>query len=109
MKIIADLHIHSKYSRAVSPKMTLENIGVWAKKKGINVIGTGDFTHPKWFNEIKTKLKPAEDGLFVLKSEARSTKSETNSKSQIQNSQIRFMLTAEISCEIGRASCRERV
>jgi len=79
MKIIADLHIHSKYSRAVSREMTLENIDIWARKKGIQVMGTGDFTHPQWFNEIKTKLKPAEPGLFKL---ADST---------------RFMLTTEIS------------
>jgi len=79
MRIIADLHIHSKYSRAVSQEMVLENIALWAKKKGIQVMGTGDFTHPQWFNEIKTKLKPAEPGLFKL---ADST---------------RFMLTTEIS------------
>jgi uncharacterized protein (TIGR00375 family) len=86
MRIIADLHIHSKYSRAVSPEMVLENIALWAGKKGIQIMGTGDFTHPQWFNEIKTKLELAENGLYKLKSEARSTKSET-----------RFMLTTEIS------------
>lgn len=78
MRIVADLHIHSKYSRAVSQQMTLENISLWAKKKGIQVMGTGDFTHPQWFNEIKTKLEQAEKGLY-----------------KIQNT--RFMLTAEIS------------
>jgi uncharacterized protein (TIGR00375 family) len=78
MRIIADLHIHSKYSRAVSPEMTLENLDVWAKKKGITIMGTGDFTHPVWFNEIKTKLKPAEPGLYKYQD-------------------TRFMLTTEIS------------
>lgn len=78
MRIVADLHIHSKYSRAVSQEMTLENISLWAKKKGIQVMGTGDFTHPQWFNEIKTKLEQAEEGLY-----------------KIQNT--RFMLTTEIS------------
>ncbi len=66
--------------------MTLENLALWAQKKGIQVMGTGDFTHPQWFNEIKTKLKPAEEGLYVLKSEIRNSKFET-----------RFILTAEIS------------
>lgn len=72
MKIIADLHIHSKYSRAVSKDMNLENLDIWAKKKGIQVMGTGDFTHPQWFSEIKTKLEPAEEGLYVLKSATKS-------------------------------------
>src|SRR3989338_849014 len=86
MKFIADLHIHSKYSRAVSQSMDLENIALWAKKKGVRVMGTGDFTHPKWFQEIKEKLEPAEQGLYKLKSGIGHPKSE-----------IRFMLTAEIS------------
>ena len=101
MKIIADFHIHSKYSRAVSRDMTLENLDIWARKKGIQVMGTGDFTHPQWFNEIKTKLEPAEEGLYRLKSEIRNSKSETpkeaakadptgqaNSKFKIQNSKF---------------------
>lgn len=85
MKIVADFHIHSKYSRAVSQEMNLENIALWAKKKGINVMGTGDFTHPQWFNEIKTKLEIIKDGLFQLK----------NVKHSVSNT--RFMLTTEIS------------
>ena len=55
MKFVGDFHIHSKYSRAVSPTMDLENLDRWAMIKGIKVMGTGDFTHPKWFSEIKTK------------------------------------------------------
>lgn len=90
MKIVADLHIHSKYSRAVSRDMTLENIDIWAKKKGIQVMGTGDFTHPAWLKEIKTKLKPAEDGLFVLGHPMSKRTSDVFS-------QTRFMLTTEIS------------
>jgi DNA helicase-2/ATP-dependent DNA helicase PcrA len=82
MRIIADFHIHSKYSRAVSRDMTLENLNVWARKKGIQVMGTGDFTHPQWFNDIKTKLEPAESGLFRVKGE---------------DSPTRFILTVEIS------------
>ena len=58
MKFIADFHIHSKYSRAVSPLMDLENLDRWAEIKGIKVLGTGDFTHPKWFAEIKALPHP---------------------------------------------------
>ena len=67
MKFIADLHIHSKYSRATSKNMNLEELDRWADDKGILVMATGDFTHPEWFKEIKTKLEPAEPGLLKLK------------------------------------------
>ena len=67
MKFIADFHIHSKYSRATSKDMNLENLDAWADDKGILVMGTGDFTHPQWFKEIKEKLEPAEPKLFKLK------------------------------------------
>ena len=58
MRIVADLHIHSKYARAVSPQMVLEKLDVWADDKGITVMGTGDFTHPEWIKEIQKKLEP---------------------------------------------------
>ena len=83
MKIIADLHIHSKYSRATSPNMNLQELDKWAQIKGINVLGTGDFTHPAWFADLKSKLKPEEPGLFKLVK---------------TNSSMRFLLTCEISC-----------
>ena len=67
MKFIADLHMHSKYSRATSKDMVLEEIDRVAGEKGITVIGTGDCTHPKWFKELTEKLEPAEPGLFRLK------------------------------------------
>ncbi len=94
MRIVADLHIHSKYSRAVSQEMTLENIALWAEKKGIQVMGTGDFTHPQWFNDIKTKLEPAEEGLYKIKSQISNLKSEVSS---FKFQDTRFMLTTEIS------------
>ncbi len=94
MKIIADLHIHSKYSRAVSRDMNLENLNIWAKKKGIQVMGTGDFTHPEWFKEIKTKLEPAEPGLYKLKTIVRSSAFDNFNDS---SHGTRFILTAEIS------------
>jgi len=84
MSFIADLHIHSKYSRATSPNADLEHIAESAEIKGIKVVGTGDFTHPKWLQEIEEKLEPAEQGLFKMK--------------KSQQNKIRFLLSAEISC-----------
>ena len=69
MKFIADFHVHSKYSRATAKNSDLENLYVAAQRKGITVIGTGDFTHPAWWQEITQKLVPAEDGLLALKPE----------------------------------------
>lgn len=84
MKIIADFHIHSKYSRATSPTMDLEELNKWAQIKGITVLGTGDFTHPLWFKNLQKKLKPAEPGLFTLAKGGPGL--------------VRFLLTSEISC-----------
>ncbi len=61
MKVLADLHMHSKYSRATSKEMNIEQLSRNAKLKGLNMIGTGDFTHPVWFKELKQKLEPAGD------------------------------------------------
>ncbi len=69
MKFIADLHIHSRFSRATSKSLNFESLYIAARKKGITVVGTGDFTHPGWLAEIKAKLVPAENGLFALKPE----------------------------------------
>ncbi|HPB33286.1 MAG TPA: endonuclease Q family protein [Caldisericia bacterium] len=64
MRVISDLHIHSKYSRATSRDMEIPSISKWAKIKGINLVGTGDFTHPDWLREIKSYLKEYEDGIY---------------------------------------------
>jgi len=64
VKYIADLHIHSKYSRATSKNMDIENLVRWAKIKGISMLGTGDFTHPLWFDELKRALTPKEEGTY---------------------------------------------
>ena len=69
MSFYADLHVHSKYSRATSRDADLEHLALWARRKGITVVGTGDFTHPAWFEEIRSKLVPAEPGLFRLRPE----------------------------------------
>jgi len=67
MRFIADFHLHSKYSRATSKGMEVETLAQWAKKKGITLLGTGDFTHPTYFAELRSKLEPLSGGLFRLK------------------------------------------
>jgi len=91
----ADLHVHSKYSRATSRDADLEHLAIWARRKGITVVGTGDFTHPAWFEEIRTKLVPAEPGLFRLRPEI-----EREVERQLPPSchgPVRFLLEVEIS------------
>lgn len=84
MRFISDLHIHSKYSRAVSKQMEIPTIARWAKLKGIKIVGTADFTHPGWFAHLAETLEPAEDGLYQQKG---------------QDSPItRFLLSTELSC-----------
>ncbi|RLG46168.1 MAG: DNA helicase UvrD [Thermoproteota archaeon] len=66
MKIYADFHIHSRYSRATSREMSIPNLAYWAEKKGLNLLGTGDFTHPIWLRELKALLKPSEfEGFYI--------------------------------------------
>jgi len=64
LRVIGDLHIHSKYSRATSRDMEIPAISKWAKIKGINLVGTGDFTHPDWLRELKSFLKEYEEGIY---------------------------------------------
>lgn len=67
MRFIADFHIHSRFSRATSKEMEVETLARWAKKKGIALLGTGDFTHPTYFAELRSKLEPLGNGLLRLK------------------------------------------
>ena len=69
MRFHADFHIHSKYSRATSKDCDLEHLTFWGRKKGLTILGTGDFTHPAWRAELRDKLVPAEPGLFRLRPE----------------------------------------
>ncbi|MCK4319572.1 DNA helicase UvrD [Candidatus Micrarchaeota archaeon] len=78
MKITADLHIHSKYSRATSKNSEPDGLSEWAKIKGLDLIGTGDFTHPLWLKELKEKLSEKEKGIYEYNG-------------------INFLLTTEIS------------
>ena len=83
MRIITDWHLHSRFSRACSQDLTLENNALWCEKKGVNVLGTADFTHPLWFAELEEKLEETEQGLYRLKSGA--------------HPNMRYMLTAELA------------
>ena len=95
MKFIADFHVHSKFSRATSQKLDLENLYIAAQMKGISVVGTGDFTHPQWFLELSEKLVPAEDGLYRLKKNIAAVCDKEVPQSC--RSKVRFVLTTEIS------------
>lgn len=90
MLYYTDLHIHSKYSRATSKSCNLEELAVWAKKKGLSLISTGDFTHPAWFNEIKEKLVPAGEGVYRLRPDIEKALS-------LGENPVRFLLSVEIS------------
>ena len=96
MKFIADMHIHSHFSRATSRNLNPKNLALWAKKKGISVVGTGDFTHHGWLAELREKLIDAENGLYRLKPEL-----EDEIKNDIPEScemPACFLLSGEISC-----------
>lgn len=94
--LIVDLHIHSRFARATSKALTIENIYRWCKIKGIDVIGTGDFTHPVWRKEIKDNLVPAENGLYKLKKKLSDKINKTLPES-VKNRKLRFIHTVEIS------------
>ena len=92
---LADFHVHSKYSRATSRDLDLEHLFIAAQRKGVAVVGTGDFTHPGWFAEIREKLVPTGTGLFELRPDiaARCQKQVPDTCRR----PVRFLLTAEIS------------
>ena len=89
---IADLHIHSRYSRATSRECTPEYLDLWARRKGISLLGSGDFTHPAWRQELGDKLTEAEDGLYVLREELRQKDRTTDGTYD-----PRFVISGEIS------------
>lgn len=94
MQFFSDLHIHSKYSRACSKDINLKNLEYWGKLKGLNLIGTGDFTHPLWFKELKQNLISNDKGFFKIKD---------------SDSNIYFLLTSEISFIFTRKNSLKRI
>lgn len=96
MFYIADLHTHSKYAGATSPDLCLETLYRWALIKGIDVVSTGDFTHPQWLNELQEKLQPVGNGFYTLK---QTPANHTLAGIKTKGRTIYFCLSVEVSCE----------
>ncbi|MFW6129139.1 MAG: endonuclease Q family protein [Candidatus Aminicenantaceae bacterium] len=96
MKFTADLHIHSKFSRATSRDMVLDTLAYWAKIKGIKLLSTADFTHPEWLFLIRDKLEPIGNGFYQLKKIAFSNDEHLN-KINVTPEDVSFILSTEIS------------
>jgi DNA helicase-2/ATP-dependent DNA helicase PcrA len=103
----ADLHIHSRFSRACSKDCDIPHLAWWALRKGITVVGTGDFTHPAWAEELKESLIPAEPGLFRLRPDLEDRLSRETPASCARP--VRFMLSVEISTIYRRADRTRKV
>lgn len=107
MKFIADLHIHSRFSRATAKNLNFENLYLAARTKGITVVGTGDFTHPGWLSEIREQLEPAEPGLFRLKDDLAQA---CEKKLRIPGHRhVRFLLSSEISTIYKKAGATRKL
>ena len=96
MSFIADLHIHSRFSRATSRTLDAERLAFWAAKKGIAVLGSGDITHPAWIAELQDRLVEAEEGLFRLRRDLE--RAIMDELPPACRHPVRFMLSGEISC-----------
>ncbi|MFI5265314.1 MAG: endonuclease Q family protein [Candidatus Levyibacteriota bacterium] len=96
MELVLDLHLHSRFSRAVSPRMNLSNMYLWGRKKGINILSVADFTHPVWFHEAKAQLEEFQPGIYKLKDASRldSELGQLGTKSHIGPY---FILSTEVS------------
>lgn len=94
MRTITDLHIHSRFSRACSQDLTIPNLAEWATRKGINFLGTGDFTHPKWLEELERDLEEVAPGTYTARGVAHPA---------------RFLLTSEVACIYKRGGKVRRV
>jgi len=92
MEFIADFHIHSKYSRATSRDMDIDHIAQWARLKGITLMGTGDFTHHLWLEELKNKLEDLGNGIFKYPAAKMGASAQDSGGKDIY-----FILTTEIS------------
>ncbi len=95
MYYIADLHVHSRYAYATSKNLSIEHLYEWALIKGIDVVGTGDFTHPLWYQELKDKLLPAGNGFYRLKNLPQESSA---AGLYPKGRKIHFCLTTEVSC-----------
>lgn len=108
MQIIADLQLHSRFSRAVSPQMTVPNIARWASRKGIGLIATGDWTHPLWFREIVANLEEMGNGLLKLKNNAAEV-APTDRGFPHAGEPPLFLLATEVSCIYSQGGKTRRI
>lgn len=92
MQYVADLHLHSKYSRAVSQEMVLPTMAKYAQQKGLDILTASDWTHPLWFKEIQNQLEEKNEGMYTLKSQVTSPKSQVDAEKETL-----FILSTEIS------------
>ena len=90
MPFIADLHTHSRYAYATSKNLTLESLAYWAKLKGIDLLSSGDFTHPAWFDELQQRLGGGEEGIYRFQG-------------------VSFVLGTEVSCVYRQAGHQRRI
>jgi DNA helicase-2/ATP-dependent DNA helicase PcrA len=102
LSFVADLHVHSYLSRATSRELDVEHLHAWAQRKGIAVVATGDFTHPRWFAELRDRLVPAGDGLFRLRKDlARAVDADVPAACRAE---VRFMLSVEVRSAYARCT-----
>ncbi len=96
MRFAADLHLHSRFASGVSPAMTLENIALWAQRKGVDLLGTGDCLQPQWLDELEANLIEAEPGFYVLQPELERL-IHARLPERLRRS-LRFVLSTEVNC-----------
>jgi len=103
--ITTDFHLHSRYARAVSSQMVPRTMAFWAQKKGIDLLGSGDFTHPLWLRELESQFKEVRDGVYCLRREEdRGNKGDRGDKGAVN-----FILTGEISCVYSQGGKGRRI
>ena len=95
MQFVIDVHLHSRFARATSRELNPSNLHKWSALKGVDVVGTGDYTHPEWFAELSEQLEPAEEGLYQLKAAWREAVEQE--LPEHCRREVRFMLSVEIS------------
>ena len=100
MELVIDLHLHSRFSRAVSQRMNLANMYIWGRKKGLNVLSIADFTYPLWYKETKAQLEETGEGIYKLKRE-KELEAEFNLPIRENDAGMHFMLSTEVACIYG--------
>ncbi len=100
MELVIDLHLHSRFSRAVSGRMNLQNMYIWGRKKGLNVLSIADFTYPLWYKETKAQLVESQEGIYRLKRE-KEIEQEFNLPLRENDVGMHFMLSTEVACIYG--------